>query len=632
VGTQAVKKRPAPALGGPTPEELAALNEGFDSSGPTAEELAALNASPEEGEAGAAGAASARAAVPSALRPPAAAPTDSEATAAGQGAATAGAKGAPEPPGFFGRIGASLRGSGRDLAAEPTRAAADPRGAGRAARVGANDAIFLGLAEPTAKLEDYRGLRARTQDGQQFKDDADREAWFQLARLGKVDDPNAHEQDLLADIDAAQKHPGARLGMSIATPGPATVAGGLAGKAAQGLAPAIKLIKPAVSGLVTGAVSSGAPSALRGDSLGDVLSNTAEGAGAGLAVGTASHAAPVAARAVRKGLGVILPNVGRFAQAREAGLIPHAEELPEGRVGVQAAGEEAVDAIRARQEARQADIGGRHAAAVEKYGPELADLTPMAEQLNTMRAQNRMKPQGGRPGTLFKGREALDKAARDTQNAVYEERNRTNSDLIEQRRSAREAGAPGKPFPTAKQKAYRKIGKALGSTLPAELEEADTAYARNERGTENENRTVFGKPKPRTVNEAPGSPATLDPYERTTGGERLSRINDETEPAKRLQTRIEKLAERDPVYRRAIDAIVAKKALEETRFGRPGTGEQNTLPDVTGVNALLKLGKKQAGAVARRVDDRLLRPAAKANLAPFLGGYGRRNRQDEDQP
>jgi hypothetical protein len=636
----------------PTPEELAELNA---ADAPTPEELAELNGAP--------------------ARP--AGPALEETDAAAAGAAAQAAR--PPRPGFLARLGTGLRAVASNAAKAPGEFAASPAASTRALVTGAANASTLGLA---ARGGDKRGakieeLRAKAAAGTLTPDDMQHLAMIRDTQappsLSLRDEPRAPITDPMAAIDEASRahaktaeditaNPGSQTLGALVAPSPGKLAGQGFARMIRGTGAVARAARPLAASATMGAVDSGVPVAARGGSAGEILQATGEGTATGIAAHGAGKVINGAAGLGRMLAGKVFPVVGRFAEARAAGrpeideskwsynpgpttggprfgnapppqllVKPRTPILPPGREGIQAAGETAVDAIRARQQARGAPIAQAHADQMELAKQTPANLIPVEDKLDELAGSARFQAGDVRRGARSTAA-AAEAAKADLLKQGYH--GRTERDLVEARRDAKEAGAFGKQFPTTRQRSARKVYGAYNESVSPETAAVDDAYAANKRGEGIENRIVFGREKGgRTMPaEQKGAPPALDPNDRAVAGQRLARIHDKTEPGKLMARKLEILAARDPVFKEALSHISAKKALEETRFlGGHGTGEQVALHDAAGIGSLLKLGAKKAGAVTRKLDDRILRPMSQGNVAPFFTRLGRAGRE-EDRP
>lgn len=392
-----------------------------------------------------------------------------------------------------------------------------------------------------------------------------------------------------AELDA--KYPktayGAELGGSAASAlvGPARAAGAVVERGVANVAPKLagslqgRLGMPAVTGAILGS------------------QDGVEGAASGAAIGAASGAIPAAASAARKTIQEKIPWVGRYARAKEAGLLPQAEALPKGREGVVKASEQARDKILKRQGDLNSEASGKYAAVEAAEAGGEANLSAVRSQLQKLREGNMLS--GGTPIS-----KALDDEISGMESLLMNAS--TNKDLLAIRRSLQERANFANKAPTDREESARKLYEAFRQGVregSPKLAAADDEFSAvmTESGKTNE---LLGSSKGKPIKTR---------QQKTKAAAELEYLDDESIPALRRKGGLEELRQQDPGYAGAMDELGAKKALEATRFSlEPGVRTSLT-PAISGIPLIgpaTKLLEQQGRFGGRLLDQSLRAPEA----------------------
>lgn len=369
---------------------------------------------------------------------------------------------------------------------------------------------------------------------------------------------------------------------------------------------------------------------------------------------------------------------GRFAGPGPDDLIREADRLPKGNAGVDEAAIGARDRIKSKMEQTAAEEGQRYHEGVEALpGMDELQREPV-EQVHRDLERAVIRLDNGRVATGSGGAAKLVEGVKKNLTATtgqelvpVRERTRTGPertvgmapgeeiqspaatgrDMLKERRGVRAAAQFGASGPVdAKTRAAREIYGALNEALKGNdqkpgaipgLRQLDERYSQFKRGQARTNDILLRSEEGGRSVQVPETPAadTFDAAEpapkwRVNDDARaartIARINDDTIPARDMAPYFKELLA-DPHFKAALDKVIAKKALEETKFfSGPGQGEQIGLHDVSGAGAAVKFGVKKLGAIARKVDDRVLRHANGSASVPFFGRLGSK-RQDEEE-
>lgn len=565
-----------------------------------------------------------------------------------------------EKPGILSRIGSTATNVGRALLDAPGKLIRNPRQAADAAIGGAASASIF--ASPSGDEADLKAMRDRFAAGQATDEDR-RKVQIDVSGPWGYDEtghyvhrPAKRLTDPLAILDAAigvtqrqqtaeSEQPVARMGGAIAAPSIGSAAAGTVMKSLPASTAAQRVLGATAGGAAGGAVEGAGASAERGAPPLDLLTASLRGAGQGAAMGAGVSGLAEGSRAA---LGSAFPMVKEYARAKDAGRLPEAEALPSGGEGVDQAVTRGRDRILNREAQLDASANAAHSAVVDEVSGRPANLAPATQRLAELQARTRFAS-----GDVIRGREGIDRAARATYdnlmnpgegadlipapNAVAVPRavgnRRTVGDVIQARRAAGEAAGFGNPAPSDSQAANREIYRSLRASVReanpdiASADDAMTAHLsqrtrrRQILGLNPDAPSELRPPDVEGIEATAPAAARMTPQEEIRAAGVIGRIGDRTKPARNLAPYLEELAGQDPEFAAALDQILAKKSLEETKFGGAGEILQSPLHGAAGFGSVVAAGKKNLGAVARRLDDKVLRgmqtPASAGN-APAI--------------
>lgn len=396
------------------------------------------------------------------------------------------------------------------------------------------------------------------------------------------------------NAEAQQENPKSYLGGMIA-------GGGAAGSmvpAAPGLMGAI--VQGGTLGLASGAGTSDADlTSGKSDAWRQAAADALDGSVMGGAFGAAGYGLGKAVEGVARS---VSPWVGRFMDAKRAGRIDEAAALPQGQEGVQKAAELAAARVMARDAALAQGASTQYSSAVTPRLNQPAPVSPVRKSLLELSLEN--KTSAGRPLNDAVP-EQIAKVTSDLGDAPVLD------DMLRVRRAVGETAGFGAAAPTAEQVAQQKIYQALRQGVreaSPEVAQADDAYTAFKRQQSRRNDILFrredGARQVQLADEALEStqvPPAARVGDEITAARTLGRVGDESKPALEIAPYLDELASQDPVFKQALDQLLAKKALEATRFGRNPL--QSGLSDAVAGGGLLRLSEQGTRAAARRVAE-----------------------------
>lgn len=405
------------------------------------------------------------------------------------------------------------------------------------------------------------------------------------------DRPGSDSSFTAAEREAmAKRNPGADvLGTGIGVVlGGARGAGKIIDTGARGLVGAVApSLARSAGGRIAGATAAAGLSGGVQDRLlgGSGKAGAALGAGFGAAGATVAEAAPAIVSMLKGGKGW----VGKYAKAKDSGLLAQAEAegkagtLEKGPVGQFKAGGQARDRILTRDEQLAALEDAEQKAAREPHMQSPADQGAIETKLGELGERNKLSTvQELPPGEAGPAARNVRDEGLEAELATLRRKlgpNPSNEDVLKLRSDYQEAAGFGAPDPTAEQRKARKVYMALREGLQdSPIGAADRKYEQAQLARERRNDLMIGSEAgPREVkvpDRAPGAPAPgrqsyrVGDEERMA--ERLGRLGDGSVPGAKTDPRLAELrAQGDPEINAALDELEGRKSWMATRFGAP---------------------------------------------------------------